>query len=68
MKELVEEVDADQLHDMKAKVLEFATVNGPVMYIGIPVLEEDVAIKVDRCTRNAALLRSEKLTSITIFA
>ena len=56
------------MHDMKAKVLEFATVNGPVMYIGIPPFEEDVAIKADRCTTNAALLRSEKLTSITIFA
>ena len=66
--ELVEEVDAVQLDDIKAKVLEFATVNGPVMYIGIPPLEEDVAVNMDRCTRKAPLFLSEKLFSITIFA
>ena len=55
------------MHDEKAKVLEFATVTDPVMYIGILPFEEDVAIKADRCTTNDALLRIEKFTSITIF-
>ena len=53
---------------MKAKVLQFTTDNGPVMYIGIPLLEDIVALKVDRCITKDALLTSEKFTSITIFA
>ena len=64
--ELVE--DAVQLHDMKAKVLEFATVNDPVMYIGIPLLKADVARKLHLCTRNDELLLSATLCIITILA
>ena len=59
------ELLAVQLHEEKARVLEFATVNGPVMYIGIPPVST-VEIKMDRCTRNDALSLSEKFTSITI--
>ena len=67
LEKLAKKVDADQLHDMKAKVLELATVSGPIMYIGMELLE-DVAIKADRCTKNAALLLIEKFTSITLLA
>ena len=69
---MVEEVDTVQLFEMKAKVLLLATVKGPVIYIGIgnPRLADGVAValNVDRCITNDALLTSEKLTSITTFA
>ena len=61
------ELLAVQLHDEKARVLEFATVNGPVMYIGIPPVST-VEIKMDRCTRNDARFLRDKFTSIAIFA
>ena len=59
--------DAAQLHEVKAKVLEFATVNDPVMYIGIPFVDAD-ALKFDPSTINDALFLIEKFTSITILA
>ena len=66
MKPTVELV-AVQLHEEKARVLEFATVNRPVMYSGIEV-DVAVATKVDRCTKKDARFLSEKLTSIAILA
>ena len=60
-------MDADQLHDLKAKVLLFVTVNGP-MYIGTPLFADGVAVKFDRSTRNAALLLSDRFTIITILS
>ena len=50
---------------VKAKIVEFAIVNGPVMYVGIPLADAD-ALKIDPFTRNDALFLIEKLTSITI--
>ena len=52
---------------MTAKVLEFATDRGPVMYIGIPPFEA-VTIMAERCIANEALFDSEKFTIITTFA
>ena len=56
------------MHDKKSKLLAFATVNCPMMYIGIPPLEDDKAIKSDLCIRNDALFLRVKFTSITTFA
>ena len=39
-----------------------------MMYIGIPPLEDDKAIKSDLCIRNDALFLRVKFTSITTFA
>ena len=56
------------MHEIKARELEFATDNGPVMYIGNALFEDDVTVatKVDRCTKNDARFMSDKFTSITI--
>ena len=68
LEELIdEEVDADQLHNVNARVLQFVTISIPVMYIGIPAFDEAVALKVDLCTTNDALFLSERFTSITSF-
>ena len=65
--ELVED-DADQLHERNARVLEFATVKGPVKYIGIvPFLPDAEAKTIDRCIKKVDLFTSEKFTNITTF-
>ena len=67
LSELVEEVDADQLHDVNARVLQFVTISIPVMYIGIPPFDEAVELKVELCATNDALFLSERFTSTTSF-
>ena len=66
LEEAIVLVLAFQQQEVKAKVLEFATIKFPVKYIGIPPFA--ATTNVDRCTKNDALFPSERFTSISTFA